>query len=84
MAVESDPAASETTPLLDPANGNGAGNGNVGNGLAPTPRSECEEVEEREGLPDVAARMHILFPAIGIGVSVIPSSQSPSLNAAGF
>ncbi|SPO00536.1 related to multidrug resistance protein [Cephalotrichum gorgonifer] len=57
-----DPAA-ETTPLLrDHAAGSGDSGGSV--------EANAPSVEEppHEGLPEVLARMHILLPAIGIGI----------------
>ena len=63
------PSASENTPLLrDEANGsNGSAEAN-----APA------EEPAHEGMPEVLARMHILLPAIGIGVSrALFSNPSP-------
>lgn len=55
--------ASENTPLLrDEANGS---NGSNGSAEAGAPAEE----PPHEGMPEVLARMHILLPAIGIGVS---------------
>lgn len=63
-------AADESTPLLRDAPGV--------NGVSEAGPSSTGDVEgagdgqaaaEPEGIPDVAARMHLLFPAIGIGVS---------------
>ena len=56
----------ERTPLL---RGEHAPNGSV---EANAPR---EEEPTHEGMPEVLARMHILLPAIGIGVS--PLFRSP-------
>ena len=64
---------SETSPLLgggdrskatlDPSAANGS---DVENAAA---ANADEAVVSREGLPEVAAKMHVLVPAIGIGVS---------------
>lgn len=66
QAREDAPRASENTPLLrDEANdSNGAAEAN-----APA------EEPAHEGMPEVLARMHILLPAIGIGVSRAPISN---------
>ena len=67
--VTSAPAAQKTerTPLL---RGESASNGSVEANAAP------EEEPVHEGMPEVLARMHILLPAIGIGVSSLLSSPS--------
>lgn len=56
--------ANEATPLL--------GEENAVNGCVETQAPEEPEAAP-EGMPDVAARMHLLFPAIGIGVSHFPT-----------
>lgn len=59
------PAANgtERTPLL----GDDAPNG------AAVAKAPDAEEPEHEGMPEVLARMHILLPAIGIGVSLLIS-----------
>jgi len=59
--------ATETTPLL--ASDIEADAGDVGNGSAAAGEAADSEEESREGLPEVAARMHLILPALGIGVS---------------
>jgi hypothetical protein len=67
-------APTETTPLLNDqlkvpdvsvtaVNGESSGD----------ERQNVEEADSREGLPEVAARMHLILPAIGIGVSLLLS-----------
>lgn len=48
-----------------------ASNGTFGqpNGAATDSAEEASDSETREGLPEVAAKLPILVPAIGIGVS---------------
>lgn len=54
---ETSPLLGDRQPVGDPENGVCAGDG------------ADEAVVTREGLPEVAAKMHMLIPAIGIGVS---------------
>lgn len=67
QAREDAPRASENTPLLrdEADDSNGAAEAN-----APA------EEPAHEGMPEVLARMHILLPAIGIGVSRAALSNS--------
>ena len=60
-------AATETSPLLGeaarpepaPSTSGGAENG----------AAEPDDGARREGMPEVAVKMHLLIPAVGIGVS---------------
>lgn len=67
-------APSETSPLLrstDPEPVNGNGNGAIQSGGA-------GRADKRDGNPEMAKKMHLLLPAIGIGVGLTSAPQSPA------
>jgi hypothetical protein len=81
--VITSPETSEATPLLgSEARHHGEGNG-VFNGAVPSHAEEQVVVGDgsevdavrREGMPEVAARMHVLLPAICIGVFLCALDQ---------
>lgn len=83
--MRNDSGSGETAPLLGsrPTSSNGKPSPSVTvtaqdqqsrisaaeNGRAGADEADGEAVVTREGLPEVAAKMHLLIPAIGIGVS---------------
>ncbi|KAI8222857.1 Vacuolar membrane amino acid uptake transporter fnx2, partial [Colletotrichum sp. SAR 10_86] len=64
-------APTETSPLLrstDPESVNGNGNGAIQNGGA-------GRDDKRDGKPEMAKKMHLLLPAIGIGIYLCAVDQ---------
>ncbi|CAI4211814.1 unnamed protein product [Parascedosporium putredinis] len=69
-------AADESTPLLRDAPGvNGISEAGPSSAGDVEGAGDGEAAAEPEGIPDVAARMHLLLPAIGIGIFLCAMDQ---------